>query len=124
MICNNCIHYEMCGYEKDESLTFCAYFRDKTLITALPCKVGADVFFPLTPNMYHTTFDLLKFNEVNVGKVICFLLTKKGVNIRVQFREHGYTEMTFYNDEINKMVFFDKSVAIKRLEELKKLDKK
>lgn len=46
MICKNCIHYDVCGFEwcDDDALTFCKDFKDKSHIIELPCKVGDTVY--------------------------------------------------------------------------------
>ena len=96
----------------------CFDFKNKALVVDLPCKVGDKVYFPLTSSMYNTSFDLLKFNAVNVGEVKSFSITKKKANIRVGFKTDGYTELTFYNDEFDKKIFFIKSQAELKLQEL------
>ena len=56
--CKDCIHYDVCLLERDnnkDKLTAdglfkkaeedCAYFKDKSRIVELPCKVGDKVFY-------------------------------------------------------------------------------
>lgn len=130
--CSDCIHYGVCHLEIICSLGIdyltgeiyndmekrCPDFKDEELVVDLPCKIGDKVYFPLTSSMYNSSFDLLKFNAVNVGKVKSFLVTKKKANIRVGFMTNGYTELTFYNDEFDKKIFFIKSRAELKLKEL------
>ena len=130
--CSDCIHYGVCHLEIICSLGIdyltgkiyndmekrCPDFKDEELVVDLPCKIGDKVYSPLTSSMYNSSFDLLKFNAVNVGKVKSFSVTKKKANIRVGFMTNGYTELTFYNDEFDKKIFFIKSQAELKLQEL------
>ena len=122
MTCKDCYHSDMCGFEwcDDDALTFCKDFKDKSRIVELPCLIGDKVYFPYTGENYPQKLVLLKLNIVNVGKVVSFTTDGYGAHIRVQFRENGCTERTFYADEINKKVFFDKEKAEEKLKELKK----
>lgn len=56
-------------------------------------------------------------NAVNVGEVIYFFADKNDIHIRVQFKENGCTEMTFFNDELDRTVFFSKTRAEEILKE-------
>jgi hypothetical protein len=40
MICKNCYHSDICGFEGcyDDALTFCKEFKDKSRIIELPCN--------------------------------------------------------------------------------------
>lgn len=42
--CENCIHYDVCGLEHDEALTFCGDFKDKSRIIELPYPLRKKVF--------------------------------------------------------------------------------
>ena len=42
MTCKDCIHYEMCE-NSPVMEDGCPYFKDKSLIVELPCKVGDEV---------------------------------------------------------------------------------
>lgn len=45
--CENCYHYHMCDLQNRlEDYQECKYFKDKSLIVELPCKVG-DVVYKL-----------------------------------------------------------------------------
>ncbi len=49
MTCKNCIHYQDCKnytdtLEGNEVEKLCFYFKDKSKIIELPCKVGEDVY--------------------------------------------------------------------------------
>lgn len=134
MTCKNCYHYEKCYFDALEKshLTgndyrevvcidnhiICKFFKDKSRIVELPCLIGDKVYFPYTGENYPQKLVLLKLNIVNVGKVVSFTTDGYGAHIRVQFRENGCTERTFYADEINKKVFFDKAKAEAKLKEL------
>lgn len=49
MTCRDCIHYDvcgMCGNEDDiKAMTFCRYFKDKSRIIELPCKIGDTLYY-------------------------------------------------------------------------------
>lgn len=48
--CENCYHYEMCQSLEDSNkikkinATSCSFYRDKSLIVELPCKIGDTVY--------------------------------------------------------------------------------
>ena len=43
--CENCYHYHMCDLQNRlEDYQDCKYFKDKSLIVELPCKVGDTVW--------------------------------------------------------------------------------
>lgn len=129
MKCKDCFHYALCpkwddwndrpykdGYS-DQCQNY-SKFKDKLHIVELPCFFGDKVYFPYTGENYPQKLVLLKLNAVNVGEVVRFTTDGYGTHIRVQFRENGCTELTFYADEINKKVFFDKEEAEAKLKEL------
>lgn len=130
MKCKDCINYKMCGskgiaprnnalfYDKDGIENICDFFKYKLRYIELPCFFGDKVYFPYTGENYPQKLVLLKLNAVNVGEVVRFTTDGYGTHIRVQFRENGCTELTFYADEINKKVFFDKEKAETKLKEL------
>lgn len=99
--CDNCIHYKLCLKwhigRSTGSKRICPEFDWKTSYIKLPCKIGSKVYFPLTHSSRHISdFKLLKMNAVNVGEVIYFFADKNDIHIRVQFKENGCTEMTFF----------------------------
>lgn len=130
MKCKDCINYKMCGskgiaprnnalfYDKDGIENICDFFKYKLRYIELPCFFGDKVYFPYTVENYPERLVLLKPNAVNVGEVVRFTTDGYGTHIRVQFRDNGCTELTFYADEINKKVFFDKEKAEEKLKEL------
>lgn len=127
MTCKDCYHCNVCQSSDSWELkdlkkieNVCPNFKDKSRIVELPCLIGDKVYFPYTGENYPQKLVLLKLNIVNVGKVVSFTTDGYGAHIRVQFRENGCTERTFYADEINKKVFFDKAKAEAKLKELKK----
>lgn len=129
MKCKDCFHYDICPKwdswndkpYADGYSDYCqnySKFKDKLHIVELPCFFGDKVYFPYTGENYPERLVLLKLNAVNVGEVVRFTTDGYGTHIRVQFRENGCTELTFYADEINKKVFFDKAKAEAKLKEL------
>lgn len=107
MTCKDCYHYEMClprvavGGNK-----ICQYFKDKSLIVELPCKVGGYVYYVA-----------LDFNNVRIpkkAKVISFGINENGV-----FDVELEGEWSTFVLPINK-IFFNIHCVEKYLKELNK----
>lgn len=102
MTCEDCIHYQVCqDYDNRVTLDIynmaekCKYFKDKSLIVELPCKVGDKVYA--------------------VIRSICF-----GNHIQeMTIKEFGiYAQTDFAVNTRWPNVFLDKSKAEARLKEL------
>lgn len=107
MMCKDCYHYDMCGYERcdDDALTFCKDFKDKSLIVELPCKIGTELF--LSDNlMQHHRLKEYKFIGTRVVMVIeCF--------------EFQRTRKMFLDEHFGKTVFLTEEEAEAKLKEFK-----
>ena len=45
MTCEDCIHYDVCGFNEYKDFNeICSFFKDKSRIIELPCKVGDMVY--------------------------------------------------------------------------------
>ncbi len=120
MVCKDCYHYEKCYFEAlrtahltgrdyreivciDNQIS-CKFFKDKSLIVELPCKVGEELF--LTDYlMYHHRLKEYKFIGERVVMIIeCFELQR--------------TCKRFVDEHFGVTVFADKSKAEAKLKEL------
>ena len=120
MVCKDCYHYEKCYFEAlrtahltgrdyreivciDNQIS-CKFFKDKSLIVELPCKVGEELF--LTDYlMYHHRLKEYKFIGERVVMIIeCFELQR--------------TCKRFVVEHFGVTVFADKSKAEAKLKEL------
>lgn len=62
MTCEDCSHYDVCGFNEYKDFNeICSFFKDKSRIIELPCKVGSD-FYVLTIN-YDYCFKCEHFYE-------------------------------------------------------------
>lgn len=44
MACEDCIHYDVCGFNEYKDFNeICSFFKDKSRIIELPCKVGKEL---------------------------------------------------------------------------------
>ncbi len=106
MICKDCYHSDMCGFEgcDDNALTFCKYFKDKSLIVELPCKAGDD-FFIIAQRL-----EKGKYTEyfIDGRQVSCFEYDGKNLTV------YDFDGIDFDIDNI----YFDKSKAESKLKEL------
>lgn len=122
MACKDCYHYEKCNFEAlqtahltgrdyreivciDNQIS-CKFFKDKSLIVELPCKVGEELF--LTDYlMHHHRLKEYKFIGERVVMIIeCFELQR--------------TCKRFVDEHFGVTVFADKSKAEAKLKELSK----
>lgn len=120
MTCKDCYHYEKCYFEvlRTAHLTgrdyreivcidnqiSCKFFKDKSLIVELPCKIGEELF--LTDYlMYHHRLKEYKFIGERVVMIIeCFELQR--------------TCKRFVDEHFGVTVFVDKSKTEAKLKEL------
>ena len=106
MTCKDCYHSDVCGFEQCDSgaLTFCTYFKDKSRIIELPCKIG-DNFFIIV-------------QRLEKGKYTEYLIDER----QVSYFEYDGKKLTVYDfDGIDfdiDDICFDKSKAEAKLKEL------
>lgn len=112
MTCKDCIHCDVCS-EKDGTTNFygkefacndvekrCQYFKNKSLIVELPCKVGDKVYRP----------------SKCLG-VVQFIITSLNIYQSELFFTDD-SENIIYLPEIGKTVFLTKEEAEAKLKEL------
>ena len=110
MNCKDCYHYDMCGFEccNDDALTFCKYFKDKSRIVELPCKMGDEAYYISIKRYSPLSYKLVK------AKVIDFYISENGIYaVELKTSESNFT----FTLNICK-VYFDKSKAESKLMEL------
>lgn len=109
MECKNCLYYEKCdGYRVFDISTnrseYCKYFKDKSLIVELPCKLGDQVYYIKHGSVFDYTIDEIE----NM-----FTATENGNIVRGIY---------FESKHIGKDVFLTREEAEKKLEEIKKIE--
>ncbi len=117
--CENCYHYELCEFNLshqgidltsialaskcDSSADDCPYFKDKSLIAELPCKVG-DALYVI----------------IDESKEFGGAYIKQEKVVEVSTEGRIWTNDCYYdNDDIGKMIFFNRAEAEKALKERK-----
>ena len=108
MTCQDCIHYDVCWRIKEvetgnpmiTSYHICRAFKDKSRFVELPCKVGADIFYPAIYS------DVGKY--IHVGKVVSF-----SVDSVVRFYARYDDGLTYWHKvaNIGKTVFLTREEA-------------
>lgn len=110
MICKDCYHYDVCGFEgrDDDALTFCKDLKDKSRIVELPCKMGDEAYYISIKRYSPLSYKLVK------AKVIDFYISENGIYaVELKKSESNFT----FTLNICK-VYFDKSKAEAKLKEL------
>lgn len=109
MTCKDCIHYDVCNMYDGPYISVhldhnCEYFKDKSLIVELPCKVGDDFF------IIAQRFEKGKYTEhfIDERQVFCFEYNGKKLTV------YDFDGIDFDIDNI----YFDKSKAESKLKEL------
>ena len=106
----DCYHNDVCGFECDDALTFCKYFKDKSFIVELPCKVGGEAYLISVKRYSPASYKLVK------ARVIGFNINKGGIySVVLKTLESDFT----FTRHISK-VYFDKSEVEAKLKELNK----
>lgn len=124
MTCEDCIHYDVCGFNEYKDFNeICSFFKDKSRIIELPCKVGQTVY-----DIVLCDDDIYRIYEMKIVAIEPFgsLYESKYFpdfiwNIYLT-DDCSYAYRTF--DDIGKKTFFSKEEAEKRLNELKLLEGK
>ena len=53
MTCKDCIHYNVCGLNEYKDFNeICSFFKDKSRIVELPCKIGDKVHKIIKSNIF------------------------------------------------------------------------
>ena len=113
--CRDCIHYDVChnnfkNIDMNKEMTdkhCCVYFKDKSRIIELPCKVGNLVFEPYR-------------DFINVYEITTIRLSKYGLFFNWRLYNSGvYSNVNGFSErEINKTIFLTKEEAEAKLKEL------
>ena len=124
MTCKKCYHCDVCS-EKDGTTNFygkefacndvekrCQYFKNKSLVVELPCKVG-DVVYVIKNNKICAK-DIVYYNKIHSrvaeqNEEYWHCVDKNRISINV---------ITFYPENIGKTVFLTKEEAEAELKEL------
>lgn len=129
MTCKDCYHCDVCS-EKDGTTNFygkelacndvekrCQYFKDKSLIIELPCKIGQIVY-----DVVLCDDDIYRIFEMKISAITPFGSLYESTN-RPPFLwniyltdNYSYAYRVF--SDIGKKIFFDKSEAEAKLKEL------
>lgn len=121
MTCKDCIHYDIChnnfkNIDLNEEMTdehCCVYFKDKSRIIELPCKVGDTVYYPW---IYDGQCGV-SFNKVESIKIYV-----NGLPLMVveDWKSDMPMPISFCNEDFGKTVFLTKKEAEAKLKELEK----
>ena len=101
MTCKDCLHYEVCYYHDFEE---CEWFRDKSELVHLPCKVG-DIVYCFEPCFDTDHRPRLKVVEKEIIELKT-IATVFGLNFDI--------------DNIGKTVFLTREEAEKALKDIRK----
>lgn len=129
MMCKDCYHYDMCGYEwcDDNALTFCKDFKDKSLIVELPCKVGRFVY--VDTRLFCT--DCLREEVRKLDYICCNVVNvrydknmKSLIYLRPLYRRgfNSHYHIFVPSSAIGTTVFLTEEEAKAKLKELKEND--
>lgn len=110
MICENCLHYEVCNYhicdETDMTVAECTHFTARSEWVHLPCKVGIEIYEICERR------NKSKWRKTVVRRVI------HGIEIGANgvLSARCGTTTTILLSQIDKTVFFTREEAEKALE--------
>ena len=104
--CENCYHKDICvAFFDGSGMPDCDYFKDKSLIVELPCKVGETVYILehvfcscITPEVDYYEIEEVQFEGASIDK------------IWLDGCDYG-------RDNVGKMIFFTHEEAEKALED-------
>lgn len=115
MNCKGCYHNDVCGLEccEDEALTFCKYYKDKSLIIEPTLNVGKKVWF-----LHRYSNEIC---EATVTRVEYNYFTNPQEWIEVEYISSSIGKLTYKTRidlMLGKVVFFTKKEAEAKLKEL------
>lgn len=130
MTCEDCYHNEVCylrivlNMDYDEmkneyvaDAEKCQYFKDKSLIVELPCKLGQIVY-----DVVLCDDDIYRIFKMKISKIEPFGSLYEGTNCPAflwnVFLTDNYSYAYRVFSDIGKKIFFDKSEAETKLKEL------
>ena len=117
--CKDCIHHKVCGKYVDEddirAMRFCLYFKDKSQIIELPCKVGDDIFYVRRNSQGNNT--IFKANVLD--GIVAISGNIKKIYLKIIYEDiEGYTDRATAIYGVNAFSNLEEAVA--RLKELRK----
>jgi hypothetical protein len=124
MTCKDCYHYEKCYFDalKESHLTgndyreivcidnqiICKFFKDKSLIIELPCKVGDKVYYLSIKSAIPLTYKIVE------GEVLNYNINRYGIcGVKIKQLNSDY----IFGISIDK-IFLTKEEAETKLKEL------
>lgn len=130
--CENCYHYDVCGFNEYKDFNeICSFFKDKSFIVELPCKVG--------DTLYILNYDTSVCNECPdyyselewcecLGDFDLFPDIKGKTSrtcpkhiLQITEKPHAQlTDIAIWLKKIGTIVFTDKAKAEAKLKELEK----
>lgn len=106
--CKNCYHYHMCDLQNRlEDYQDCKYFKDKSLIIELPCKVGDTVF--VIEKYVPDPSEKPRIIEAQISHIKHRQFVAYGID------ENNLGEWCFSRKHIGKSVFYSREEAEKAL---------
>ena len=114
--CENCIHYEMCLWQKGGVNLMlaehnCDFYKDKSLCVELPCKVGDDLF----EISQLKDKRILPFINIHTCSGFTVFVRKRGVDV---WCNAGNGVRTYKLNNFGKTVFLTKEDAERKLKEI------
>lgn len=119
MICNDCIHHDVCDMTRSECEYYGDFFKDKSLFVELPCKVGDEVYVPVDVGE--------RFKEAGlpwkdyIGQIIPMPATIQHITILYNDKLYSLFEsgniLQFKETDIGNKFFITKVAAEKALQE-------
>lgn len=124
MTCKDCYHYEKCYFDalKESHLTgndyreivcidnqiICKFFKDKSLIIELPCKIGDKVYYITIKRAVPLTYKIVE------GEVLDYNINRYGIfDVKIRQLNSDY----IFRTSIDK-IFLTKEEAEAKLKEL------
>lgn len=66
--CKDCIHYDVCGFNEYKDFNeICSFFKDKSRIVELPCKVGDKVHKIIKSNIFDNSCTRYDNRKICIG---------------------------------------------------------
>ena len=112
--CKDCIHDDVCGFNEYKDFNeICSFFKDKSHIIELPCKIGDTVYYPW---IYDGQCGVA-FNKVESIKIYVNGLPLVVVE---DWKSDMPMPISFCNEDFGKTVFLTKEQAEAKLKKLEK----
>ena len=118
MTCKDCLHYEVCYYHDFEE---CEWFKDKSELVHLPCKVGDTVWVITSP---FNVFEGIEYNEnlrdeCYESFISSVTFYKNSVQYRINAKvTNHFISAYYYEQDFGKTIFLTKAEAEQKLKEM------